>query len=97
MKLNEIANDINQVNSHGKGYSKIITLPPKIAEKSYSIVVTKNCVMLDDKSIRAKSDIIPFNLVNENDKKLQEFILYGGGSYLIKSQNDSKILIKRIG
>ena len=81
--LDNIADEINQVNSNGANFSKVISLPYKIQDNSYVLT-------LDIDNRKASTNIFPIKLENNLDVDL-----YGGNSYLIKKEDENTISVKR--
>ncbi len=89
--VDEVADQINQVNSNGEGYSKVIHMPDY--QTSYKIVVFKNYVKIDCGSRMAKSRILDCNLVNGNGITTDKIEMYSENSYLLLNNGD--LMIKR--
>lgn len=104
--LNHIANSINEVNSKGYGFNKIIKLAQSINGKHYSISVNNNEVIVEFDNKKGKSSINPIKLVDANNKTIDNVKLYNGRTYLIKKAlisnnqtntiNQSSILIRQV-
>ena len=104
--LNQLANDINQVNSNMYGFSKYIQLPDKIENNSYLITIKTTEIILEYKNKKGKTNINPINIINSNNESLIEIKLYNGGKYKISKElinnsqkniiNQSSILINQI-
>ena len=98
--LNHIANSINEVNSKEYGFNKKIRLPESINGNHYSVFVKKNEAILEFNNKKGKSNINPINLVDANNKTIENVQLYNGRTYLIKktliNDNQSSILIRQI-
>lgn len=104
--LNHIANSINEVNSKGYGFNKIIKLAQPINGKHYSISVNNNEVIVEFDNKKGKSSINPIKLVDANNKTIDNVKLYNGRTYLIKKAlisnnqtntiNQSSILIRQV-
>lgn len=90
MFLDNVADDINQVNSNGENYSKLIELPYKIKGNSYQLTLSKDTLTLDIDNRKASFNIFPINLENNLNIKL-----YSGNSYLIKKESDGVISVTR--
>lgn len=88
--LDNIADEINQVNSNGANFSKVISLPYKIQGHSYVLSLSEDSLTLDIDDRKASTNIFPIKLENNLDVDL-----YGGNSYLIKKEDESTILVKR--
>ncbi|MCQ2963996.1 MAG: hypothetical protein MJ203_00280 [archaeon] len=104
--LNQLANDINQVNSNMYGFSKYIQLPDKIENNSYLITIKTTEIILEYKNKKGKTNINPINIINSNNESLIEIKLYNGAKYKISKElvnnsqkniiNQSSILINQI-
>lgn len=104
--LNQIANDINQVNSNMYGFSKYIQLPDKIENNNYLITVKTTEIILEYKNKKGKSNINPINIINSKNESLFEIKLYNGCEYKISKElinntqnniiNQSSILISQV-
>ncbi len=104
--LNQLANDINQVNSNMYGFSKYIQLPDKIENNSYLITIKTTEIILEYKNKKGKTNINPINIINSNNESLIEIKLYNGCKYKISKElinnsqkniiNQSSILINQI-
>ena len=98
--LNHIANSINEVNSKEYGFNKKIKLPESINGNHYSLLVNGNEVIVEFNNKKGKSNINPINLVDANNKTIENVQLYNGRTYLIKktliNDNQSAILIRQI-
>lgn len=88
--LDNIADEINQVNSNGANFSKVISLPYKIQDNSYVLTLSEDSLTLDIDNRKASTNIFPIKLENNLDVDL-----YGGNSYLIKKEDESTISVKR--
>lgn len=88
--LDNIADEINQVNSNGANFSKVISLPYKIRDSTYVLSLSKDSLTLNIDDRKASTNIFPIKLENNLDVDL-----YGGNSYLIKKEDESTILVKR--
>ena len=88
--LDNIADEINQVNSNGANFSKVISLPYKIQGHSYVLSLSEDSLTLDIDNRKASTNIFPIKLENNLDVDL-----YGGNSYLIKKEDESTISVKR--
>lgn len=88
--LDNIADEINQVNSNGANFSKVISLPYKIQGHSYVLSLSEDSLTLDIDDRKASTNIFPIKLENNLDVDL-----YGGNSYLIKKEDENTISIKR--
>lgn len=88
--LDNIADEINQVNSNGANFSKVISLPNKIQDNGYVLTLSKDSLTLDIDNRKASTNIFPIKLENNLDVDL-----YGGNSYLIKKEDESTISVKR--
>lgn len=88
--LDNIADEINHVNSNGANFSKVISLPYKIQGHSYVLSLSEDSLTLDIDDRKASTNIFPIKLENNLDVDL-----YGGNSYLIKKEDESTILVKR--
>lgn len=82
--LDNMANLINQVNSHGEGYSIYVHLDSKPGY--YVITVERNKLTMEFSNKKGETLILPLKI--DADYKL-----YSGGSYLISKTNDGKIVI----
>lgn len=88
--LDNIADEINQVNSNGANFSKVISLPYKIQDNSYVLTLSEDSLTLDIDNRKASTNIFPIKLENNLDVDL-----YGGNSYLIKKEDENTISVKR--
>lgn len=88
--LDNIADEINQVNSNGANFSKVISLPYKIQDNNYVLTLSEDSLTLDIDNRKASTNIFPIKLENNLDVDL-----YGGNSYLIKKEDESTISVKR--
>lgn len=88
--LDNIADEINQVNSNGANFSKVISLPYKIQGHSYVLSLSEDSLTLDIDDRKASTNIFPIKLENNLDMDL-----YGGNSYLIKKEDESTFSVKR--
>lgn len=88
--LDNIADEINQVNSNGANFSKVISLPYKIQDNIYVLTLSEDSLTLDIDNRKASTNIFPIKLENNLDVDL-----YGGNSYLIKKEDESTISVKR--
>lgn len=88
--LDNIADEINQVNSNGANFSKIISLPYKIQNHNYVLTLSEDSLTLDIDNRKASTNIFPIKLENNLDVDL-----YGGNSYLIKKEDENTISVKR--
>lgn len=88
--LDNIADEINQVNSNGANFSKVISLPYKIQDNSYVLTLSGDSLTLDIDNRKASTNIFPIKLENNLDVNL-----YGGNSYLIKKEDENTISVKR--
>lgn len=88
--LDNIADEINQVNSNGANFSKVISLPYKIQGHSYVLSLSEDSLTLDIDDRKASTNIFPIKLENNLDVDL-----YGGDSYLIKKEDENTISVKR--
>ncbi|MCC9261672.1 MAG: hypothetical protein K8V75_04780 [Methanobrevibacter woesei] len=88
--LDNIADEINQVNSNGANFSKVISLPYKIQDNSYVLTLSGDSLTLDIDNRKASTNIFPIKLENNLDVEL-----YGGNSYLIKKEDENTISVKR--
>ena len=88
--LDNIADEINQVNSNGANFSKVISLPYKIQDNSYVLTLSGDSLTLDIDNRKASTNIFPIKL--ENNLNVD---LYGGNSYLIKKEDENTISVKR--
>lgn len=88
--LDNIADEINQVNSNGANFSKVSSLPYKIQGHSYVLSLSEDSLTLDIDDRKASTNIFPIKLENNLDVDL-----YGGNSYLIKKEDENTISIKR--
>lgn len=88
--LDNIADEINQVNSNGANFSKVISLPYKIQDNSYVLTLSGDSLTLDIDNRKASTNIFPIKLENNIDVDL-----YGGNSYLIKKEDENTISVKR--
>lgn len=88
--LDNIADEINQVNSNGANFSKVISLPYKIQDNSYVLTLSGDSLTLDIDNRKASTNIFPIKLENNLDVDL-----YGGNSYLIKKEDENTISVKR--
>ncbi|WP_409200970.1 hypothetical protein [Methanobrevibacter sp. DSM 116169] len=93
--LDNIASSINQVISSGNGYTKEISTPDNIKNKSYKITIKSKNITLDVNNKKGLSTIIPINLVDNNDIRINEKVLYNNRSYLIINK-DNNINIREI-
>lgn len=82
--LDNMANLINQVNSHGEGYSVYAHLDSKPGY--YVITVEKNKLTMEFSNKKGETFVLPL-------KTDVDYKLYSGGSYLISKTNDGKIVI----
>ncbi len=83
--LDAVANDINQVDSHGEFYSKNIKLPS--TGKNYVLTLEKNKLTIEydnKKGERYVPLIEPYS----------SYKLYPGNIYVIEKTHEGKILIK---
>ena len=87
--LDNIADEINQVNSNGANFSKVISLPYKIQDNSYVLTLSGDSLTLDIDNRKASTNIFPIKLENNLDVDL-----YGGNSYLIKKEDENTISVK---
>ena len=83
--LDNVANIISQVNSHGEGYSINIHLDSK--QGYYEIEVEKNKLTMEYSNKKGETSILPIN-IDSNYK------LYSGRSYSIEKTSDGKIVIR---
>ena len=88
--LDNIADEINQVNSNGANFSKVISLPYKIQDNSYVLTLSRDSLTLDIDNRKASTNIFPIKLENNLDVDL-----YGGNSYLVKKEDENTISVKR--
>lgn len=88
--LDNIADEINQVNSNGANFSKVISLPYKIQDNNYVLTLSEDSLTLDIDNRKASTNIFPIKLENNLDVDL-----YGGNSYLIKKEDENTISVKR--
>ena len=88
--LDNIADEINQVNSNGANFSKVISLPYKIQDNSYVLTLSGDSLTLDIDNRKASTNIFPIKLENNLDVDL-----YGGNSYLVKKEDENTISVKR--
>ncbi|WP_292895618.1 hypothetical protein [Methanobrevibacter sp.] len=81
--LDEVANQINQVNSNGEGYSKKINLP---SDKGYyELTINKNKLIIEYDGKKGET-LLPLVNIDSKDK------LISGRSYLI-TKTDEGIVI----
>lgn len=84
--LDKVANSINQINSNGQGYSKIIKLPLNISGKPYVLRIRSNEIIIDCDNKKGKSIIFPINLIDKDNHHLDQINLYNGEKYLIEKK-----------
>ena len=82
--LDNLAALINQVNTHGKGYSAYVHLDSKPGY--YVIIVEKNKLTIEFSNKKGQTILLPL-------KTGAEYKLYSGRSYLISKTNDGEIVI----
>ena len=82
--LDKVANLINQVNSHGEGYSTYFHLDSKPGY--YVINVEKDKLTIEFSNKKGEAFALPL-------KTDVDYKLYSGRSYLISKTNDGKIVI----
>lgn len=94
--LDKISYEINQVNSNGEGYSKVIDLPDDIGGYSYLIKISSDEVLLEVSNKKGKTDIFPISLVNHDKLPIKEIKLYTGEKYSISKLEENKISIEKV-
>ena len=83
--LDDVANSINQVDSHGESYSKYIKLP--ITDKSYVLTLDGNKLIIEYDNKKGES-LLPFV------DSYSTYKVYPGRIYVIEKTHEGKILIK---
>ena len=83
--LDSVANQINQVDSQGSGYSKYIKLPD--ASSDYIMKLEDNKLTIEYENKKGEA-ILPFI------DAYSSYRMYEGNIYSIEKTNDGKILIK---
>jgi len=96
MVVDDIANSINQVNSNSLGHIQEINVPNSISNRSFSITVKQNEVVIVFGNRKGKSTIFPTRLANTNGDIVNEIKLYPGESVKIQKSwgNDNLPVIK---
>ena len=94
--LNSLSNSINQVNSNKIGFSKKVNLPRSLDGHYYTVLLHNNEIILEFNNKKAKSNIQSINIVDSNNKTLDNVQLFNGRTYIIKktliSNNESHII-----
>ena len=83
--LDDVANSINQVDSHGEYYSKYIKLP--ITDKSYVLTLEGNKLIIEYENKKGES-LLP------SVDSYSTYKMYPGRIYIIEKTPEGKILIK---
>lgn len=83
--LDNLAGVINQVNSHGEGYSTQVHLDSKVGY--YEITVGWDKLTMKYSNRKGETPIMPLKIDSE-------YKLYSGGSYLISKTENGKIVIE---
>lgn len=83
--LDDVANSINQVDSHGESYSKYIKLPK--TDKSYVLTLEANKLTIEYDNKKGEA-LLPFV------DSYSTYKMYPGRIYLIEKTHEGKILIK---
>ena len=94
--LDKLSDEINQVNSNGEGYTKIISLPDNLDGYSYLIRISSNEVLLEVSNRKGKTGIFPISLVNHDNLPIKEIKLYNGEKYSIHKLKDNKLSIEKV-
>ena len=96
MIVDNIANSINQVNSNSLGHIQEITIPKNISNKSFSITINQNKVLIVFGNRKGESTIFRARLANVNGDIVNEIKLYPGESVKIQKSldNDNLTVIK---
>ena len=92
--LNKIANSINEVNSNGEGFSKIIETPNNISGKNYLIIISSKDISLEINNKKGINFLLPFKLVDTNGIEILERKIYSGNNYIIEKVSNDKINIR---
>ena len=88
LTVDKMADEINQVTSNGKGYSKTVNLPDDF---NYKMIVYRNYVEIESENRMAKSRILDCNLINGNGVSVNAIEMHSGNTYLISKDNDLRI------
>lgn len=83
--LDDVANSINQVDSHGESYSKYIKLP--ITGKSYVLTLDGNKLIIEYDNKKGES-LLP------SVDSYSTYKMYPGRIYVIEKTHEGKILIE---
>jgi len=96
MIVDNIATTINEVNSNNLGHIQEITIPNSISNRSFSITIKQNEVIIAFGNRKGKSTIFPTRLANTNKDIVNEIRLYPSESYNIQKSldNDNLTVIK---
>lgn len=89
MIVDKVANSINEVNSNNLGHIQEITLPKNISNRSFSITINQNEVIIGFGNRKGESTIFPARLANTNKDIVNEIKLYPGESYKIQKSLDN--------
>lgn len=89
MIIDSIANSINEVNSNNLGHIQEINLPKNISNKSFSITISQNKVLIEFGNRKGESVIFPVRLANINKDIVNEIKLYPDESYKIQKSLDN--------
>jgi len=92
MIVDSIANSINEVNSNNLGHIQEISLPKNISNKSFSITINQNEVLIEFGNRKGESTIFPTRLANSNKDIVNEIKLYPGESVKIQKSLDNNNL-----
>lgn len=87
--IDSIANSINEVNSNNLGHIQEINLPKNIFNKSFSITISQNKVLIEFGNRKGESVIFPVRLANINKDIVNEIKLYPDESYKIQKSLDN--------
>ena len=88
MTVDKIANSINEVNSNNLGHIQEITIPNNISNKSFTITVKQNEVLIAYGNRKGESSIFSTRLANINGDNVNEIKLYPGESVKIQKSLD---------
>lgn len=89
MIVDNIANSINRVNSNNLGHIQEISLPKNISNRSFSITINQNEVLIEFGNRKGESTIFPTRLANTNKDIVNEIKLYPGESVKIQKSLDN--------
>ena len=99
MTVDKIANSINEVNSNNIGHIQLVNIPNNISNRSFTITVKQNEVLITYGNRKGESTIFPTRLANINGDVVNEIKLYPGESVKVQKalDNDNLTVIKIYG